>query len=329
MRVKARFGETDSTESDTEDDNALADDAQEVSETSPLLQKARETATARRSKSISHHDHNHATKPKAASSGHSHDDNLRGMFLHVLGDALGNVGVMASAIIIWKWNNPYRFYSDPAISLFITLIILKSAIPLVRDTAKPLLQATPEHVNVQDIREDIMSLPGIVSCHHVHVWALTRSKLVATMDVQLDFDFEETGEQGQRRWMELARAIKACLRGWQIYSSTVQPEWCINEQHGHGRDAGGDNCEGSSTGSGSSSKETAVPSDSGKGAHAACEHGECLLADDGGAGMQCCVPAAGSSGATTPNKKGKSNGGGHDHAHDEEHGHGHGHGHAH
>jgi zinc transporter 1 len=325
MRVKARFGDTDSAEYDTEDDNALADDAQQISETSPLLKKAKETATARRSKSISHHDHNHATKPKAASSGHDHDDNLRGMFLHVLGDALGNVGVMASAIIIWKWDNPYRFYFDPAISLFITLIILKSAIPLVRDTAKPLLQATPEHVNVQDIREDIESLPGIVSCHHVHVWALTRSKLVATMDVQLDFDFEQAGEQGQRRWMELARAIKACLRGWQIYSSTVQPEWCINEQHGHGGEGKDDNGEGSSESSGSSSKVTVVPSDGGRG-HAPCEHGECLLADDGGAGMQCCVPAAGSSGATTPSKKGKGSGG-HDHGHDDEHGHGHGHSH--
>jgi len=329
MRVKARFGDADSAEYDTEDDNALADDGQQVSETSPLLQKAKETATARRSKSISHHDHNHATKPKVASSGHGHDhdDNLRGMFLHVLGDALGNVGVMASAIIIWKWDNPYRFYFDPAISLFITLIILKSAIPLVRDTAKPLLQATPEHVNVQDIREDIMSLPGIVSCHHIHVWALTRSKLVATMDVQLDF---EAGEKGQLRWMELARAIKACLRGWDIYSSTVQPEWCINEQHGHGSDGEGDNGEGSSTGSATSPKVTVVPSDGGKVTHAPCEHGECLLADDGGAGMQCCQPTAGSSGATTPNKKGKgAGGGGHDHGHDDEHGHGHGHGHDH
>ena len=81
--------------------------------------------------------------------------NIRGIFFHVLGDALGNVGVMASALIIWLTPWSWRFYFDPAISLLITLIILKSALPLCRDTAKPLLQAVPKNISVEEIKEDI------------------------------------------------------------------------------------------------------------------------------------------------------------------------------
>lgn len=188
MRAQARMEDTSSeSASEEEDEDAVEDDG--TQKTNGLIRrnsgrrKSLRKSTRRRSSrnidgvtsggqengAVDHHKHKHA-QPKSGKSkshGHSHDENIRGMFLHVLGDALGNVGVMASALIIWLSDWPYRFYFDPIISLFITLIILKSAIPLVRDTAKPLLQATPEDINVQDIQEDIESLPGIRSCHHV------------------------------------------------------------------------------------------------------------------------------------------------------------------
>jgi zinc transporter 1 len=63
--------------------------------------------------------------------GHSHGSmNMQGVFLHVLGDALGNVGVIASGLIIALLDTPYRFYSDPLISFIITVIIFSSALPL-------------------------------------------------------------------------------------------------------------------------------------------------------------------------------------------------------
>ena len=56
--------------------------------------------------------------------------NMRALVLHVLGDALGNVGVIASGLIIWLTTWQYKYYSDPAISLVITIIIFSSALPL-------------------------------------------------------------------------------------------------------------------------------------------------------------------------------------------------------
>ena len=56
--------------------------------------------------------------------------NMRALVLHVLGDALGNVGVIATGLIIWKSTWAFKYYCDPIISLIITVIIFSSALPL-------------------------------------------------------------------------------------------------------------------------------------------------------------------------------------------------------
>jgi len=67
----------------------------------------------------------------ATSAAHSHGSmNMHALLLHVLGDALGNVGVIASGLIIWLSDWKWRFLSDPIISLVITVIIFTSALPL-------------------------------------------------------------------------------------------------------------------------------------------------------------------------------------------------------
>lgn len=70
------------------------------------------------------HEHRH--------HGHSHAGsmNMRALVLHVLGDALGNVGVIATGLIIWLTEWTFKYYCDPIISLIITIIIFSSAMPL-------------------------------------------------------------------------------------------------------------------------------------------------------------------------------------------------------
>lgn len=86
-----------------------------------------------------HHAHNGADKHDAAhgdgghghSHGHDHGSmNMQAVLLHVIGDALGNVGVIATGLIIWLTSWKYKYYCDPAISLIITMIIFSSAMPL-------------------------------------------------------------------------------------------------------------------------------------------------------------------------------------------------------
>lgn len=155
---------------------------------------------------------------------------MRGVFLHVMGDALGNVGVIASALFIWLTSFSWRFYADPVISLIITVIILGSAIPLCKAASRILLQAVPEHLSIDDIKADIERLPGIVSCHHLHVWQLTDTALIASLHIQVEFDFK--GE-GSRRYMSLVRGVRKCLHEYGIHSSTIQPEFCLDPGHDH------------------------------------------------------------------------------------------------
>jgi len=185
-----------------------------------------------------HAEHNHNKPRKAsASHGHNHDDmGMRAMVLHVIGDALGNVGVIVSALIIWLTPWSGRFYADPAVSLFITLIILQSTIPLTSATAKILLQATPDHLDVNDIKEDIQDIPGVVSCHHVHIWQLSDSQIIASMHIQVSFPISEEG--GSERYMELAKAARKCLHAYGIHSATIQPEFCLDKDHDHGETGG-------------------------------------------------------------------------------------------
>lgn len=170
-----------------------------------------------------HKSHNHAQpKPKGQKGGHGHDLNMRGVFLHVMGDALGNIGVIISALIIWLTKYPWRFYVDPGISLVITVIILASAIPLCKAASRILLQAVPPGMSIDHIKEDIEGLPGVIGSHHLHVWQLSDTKIVASIHIQVDTEIK--GE-GSERYMKLARQVRRCLHAYGIHSSTIQPEF--------------------------------------------------------------------------------------------------------
>ncbi|KAL1959196.1 hypothetical protein VTO42DRAFT_2701 [Malbranchea cinnamomea] len=169
-----------------------------------------------------HQNHNHARPKSEKKSGHSHDLNMRGVFLHVMGDALGNIGVIASALVIWLTDYSWRYYVDPGISLVITVIILCSAIPLCKAASRILLQAAPAGLSIDHIVEDIESLPGVVSCHHLHVWQLSNTNVVSSLHIHVSHDIKD---EGSDRYMELARQIRRCLHAYGIHSSTIQPEF--------------------------------------------------------------------------------------------------------
>lgn len=252
------------------------------------------------SKSIANAHQNHIhSRPKESSDGHgghghSHGDlNMRGVFLHVLGDALGNVGVIATALIIWLTTWPGRFYCDPAISLVITAIILTSAIPLCKAASRILLQAVPVGLSIDEIREDIESLPRVVEAHHLHVWQLSDTKLVASLHVKVDCDVKGAGSAD---YMKLAREIRACLHGYGIHSSTIQPEFLKSADQIQAERNGSDGSPSSNdrtltvNGGGIASKAGSLLSADGQAAGPGCMM-DCE--DDCGPQGQCCPSTAG------------------------------------
>lgn len=102
--------------------------------------------------------------------GHRHSLNVRGAYLHVLGDLLGSVGALAAgAIILFSgW-----VLADPIISMGIALLILLGAWRLVSESVDVLLEATPKHIALGDVERRISTIPGVDEVHDLHVWTVT------------------------------------------------------------------------------------------------------------------------------------------------------------
>lgn len=172
-------------------------------------------------------DHGHS-KPETSSmpplpSGHSHGHghshgsmNMRALMLHVMGDALGNIGVIVTGLIIWLTTWSGRFYLDPAVSLVITIIIFTSALPLVRSASFILLQGVPPTVSLEVVRDSILKVDGVLSVHELHIWQLSESKIVASVHVMASRNHD---------FMPIAADIRKALHLNGIHSSTIQPEY--------------------------------------------------------------------------------------------------------
>lgn len=121
--------------------------------------------------------------------GHDHDDlNTAGARLHVLGDLLGSVGAVSAALVVryfdWLW-------ADPAISVFVSLLILYSAWRLMARSAHILLEGVPEGLEMGEIAGAVESdVPGVRDVHHVHVWQLAGGVRVATLHARIDSGLE-------------------------------------------------------------------------------------------------------------------------------------------
>lgn len=101
---------------------------------------------------------------------HSHSMNVRGAFLHVLGDTLSSVGVLLAAGImaLTGW-----FVVDPLISVLISIVIVVGAVQLVRDAVDVLLEAVPAHVDMAAVQALMLKVQGVTAVHDLHVWSIS------------------------------------------------------------------------------------------------------------------------------------------------------------
>lgn len=120
-----------------------------------------------------------------------HDNlNIHGAYLHILGDSLSSVVVIASAFAIWMTN---ILWLDTAASVFVSMMIVWMAINLFKDSIHVVLEGTPDHLNADRIQQDLKSrFPQIVEIHDFHVWEITRKFF--TMTAHLDVDLKDLSE---------------------------------------------------------------------------------------------------------------------------------------
>jgi len=95
---------------------------------------------------------------------------LRAVFVHVISDLIGAIGVLLSGALEYfaRWSA-----ADPAVSILIGLLVLYSSWGLVREGLDILMESTPAHIDLEELRGDLLAVNGTKEVHDLHVWCLT------------------------------------------------------------------------------------------------------------------------------------------------------------
>ncbi|MFM1726048.1 cation diffusion facilitator family transporter [Rhodococcus sp. PAM 2766] len=138
---------------------------------------------------------------------------VRGAYLEVLADAVGSVGVLiaGAALVLFDWT-----YADIVVGVLISLWVVPRALKLAGSALRILTQASPANVDVEAVRADLRSLPGVSDVHDLHVWTLTTGMDVATVHLTTDSDSQQ-----------VLGAAKAVLDSHGLGHATVQVESCV------------------------------------------------------------------------------------------------------
>ncbi|KAF5301441.1 hypothetical protein FQA39_LY02170 [Lamprigera yunnana] len=166
----------------------------------------------------SHHTHGHEAGQM----------NMRGVFLHVLSDALGSfiVCISATVFLLTEWK--YKDYIDPGLSIILVLLILHSVWPLLRDSALILLQTVPTHIQIDAIQRRLLTnVDGVLAVHEFHVWQLAGDRIIASAHIRC---------RNLSEYMRIAEKVKEFFHNEGIHSTTIQPEFVDYREVGQTED---------------------------------------------------------------------------------------------
>lgn len=96
--------------------------------------------------------------------------NVRSAYLHVIGDALGSVGAIAAGLLMWLFG---WYIADPIVSVFVALLILRSAWNVIKTTIHVLMEGTPTTVDQEQVIQTLKEIKGVENVHDLHIWTIT------------------------------------------------------------------------------------------------------------------------------------------------------------
>ncbi len=99
---------------------------------------------------------------------------MRAAFVHVISDLIGSVGVLASGALNYftGWMQ-----ADPAVSILIGVLVLYGSWGLVREGVDILMESVPRHIDLDEMRTDLLAVSGTEEVHDLHVWCLTTRQI--------------------------------------------------------------------------------------------------------------------------------------------------------
>jgi len=153
---------------------------------------------------------------KVLHGGHERNLNMKGAYLHVIGDALGSLGAILAGLAVWLFG---WYRADPIISVIISLLIVWSSWNLVRQSVAVLMEGTPGGIDVDEVEKVIRQVPGVYGVHDLHVWSITSGFVALSVHAVI------AEEIGAGEWQRVLQDIRTRLHdGYGIHHVTVQLE---------------------------------------------------------------------------------------------------------
>lgn len=141
--------------------------------------------------------------------------NVRGAYINVLSDALGSIGSIAGGILIQVTG---LFIIDPIVSGFICVLIILTSLKLMASSLNILLEGAPPHLNVDEIRQELLKIKGIEEIHDIHVWSVGSGLDLLTGHLLIARD------QAANAAAIIKEANELIRQEFGIEHSTLQPE---------------------------------------------------------------------------------------------------------
>lgn len=150
----------------------------------------------------------------ALNSGQKDDLNIRAAFIHMLGDALGAVAIIAGAIAIafTGWT-----YIDPILSIAIAGLIVYTAWGITRESLNILLEGLPRGLDLQNVTRAMTEVNGVLDVHDLHIWSLASNTHALSSHVLIE-DMPPSASEG------ILKQINEVLAGFGIHHTTIQFE---------------------------------------------------------------------------------------------------------
>jgi cobalt-zinc-cadmium efflux system protein len=150
--------------------------------------------------------------------------NIEGAYRHVVTDLYGFIGTVVAGIVIVAtgFNR-----ADSIASLVVVALMLMAAVQLLRPALRILLEATPEDIDLEEVRQHLRELHAVASVHDLHVWTLTSSLPILTAHVVVTDDCIRRGDVGR-----VLDRLQGCLAGhFDVAHSTLQLEAIGHLEH--------------------------------------------------------------------------------------------------
>ena len=129
----------------------------------------------------------------------SYDLNIKAAYLHLLGDTLSSVAVIAGGLAIWGWE---IYWIDPLITVFVGIYIIWHTWGIVKETVDILMQSVPHEINLEEIKALVEQQDEVDNIHHVHVWKLDDSQIHFEAHLNLKNNIDMVGMMSVREKTE-------------------------------------------------------------------------------------------------------------------------------